>query len=259
MAESRPALAEPLGRLVDRLDNDWRPVVERWRASAAGRTLIEFVDGRMAAGAAVFPADVFAALRTTPLGETRLVILGQDPYHGAGQAEGLAFSVPTGVPVPPSLRNILGEVARSASTLLPPSAGGHLGAWARAGVLLLNTSLTVELGRPASHARRGWEALTDRLVEAAAHDPRAKVFMLWGAHAQSKARLIADASQRHLVLQSNHPSPLSAARGPVPFIGCDHFRAAEAFLAQTADAAIPPPPPERQRARGTGLAPPSIR
>lgn len=230
---ARPAanrLMEPLDRAIDRLASDWRPLVDRWRQSPAGQALVDHVDTRLAEGAVVFPADVFAALRLTPLSATRVVILGQDPYHGVGQAEGLAFSVPAGTRLPPSLRNILAEAARSPSLLFPPAEGGHLGAWARSGVLLLNASLTVEEGRPASHARHGWEALTDALVEAAARDPRPKAFLLWGAHAQAKAPLIVAAAQRHLVLQSNHPSPLSAARGALPFVGCDHFRAAQAFL-----------------------------
>ena len=150
------------------------------------------------------------------------MILGQDPYHGAGQAEGLAFSVPPGQKIPPSLRNIFVEQQRDLG--LAPPAHGHLGAWARQGVLLLNTVLTVEDGQPASHARRGWEALTDGLIDAVARLPRPIVFMLWGAHAQAKRdRIEAVAPGRHRLLLSNHPSPLSARRPPLPFIGCGHF------------------------------------
>jgi uracil-DNA glycosylase len=162
------------------------------------------------------------ALMLTPLAEVRVVILGQDPYHGPGQAEGLAFSVPAGVKIPPSLRNIHVELQRDLG--LAPPAHGHLGTWAKQGVLLLNTSLTVEDGQPASHARRGWEVLTDALIEATARQPRRISYLLWGAHAQAKASLIeAAGAGRHQVLMANHPSPLSARRPPVPFIGCGHF------------------------------------
>lgn len=222
-------LKEPLDALVDRLQGDWRPIVEAWRVSAAGRRLIEQVDRRVAAGAVVYPASVFRALELTPLARTRVVILGQDPYHGDGQAEGLAFSVPLGQAVPPSLRNVFKELHRDLG--LPAPVHGHLGAWAARGVLLLNTSLTVEAGAPGSHAKFGWQVLTDKIITAAAGTPAPKVFMLWGAHAQVKASLIHGAEpRRHLVLRSNHPSPLAALRPPLPFIGCGHFGSAIRFL-----------------------------
>jgi uracil-DNA glycosylase len=222
-------LREPLDHAIDRITGEWREVLECWRGSAPGRALIQFVDKRVAEGVVVFPADVFRALAMTPLENARVVILGQDPYHGLGQAEGLAFSVPPGQQLPPSLRNIFKEIKRDLGWKEAP-ASGHLGAWALSGVLLLNTSLTVEEGRPGSHAKRGWEALTDGLVKAAAGDPSPKVFMLWGGHAQSKAPLIAAGGRNHLVLESNHPSPLSATRGPQPFIGCGHFGIARDFV-----------------------------
>ncbi|MDO9315825.1 MAG: uracil-DNA glycosylase [Burkholderiaceae bacterium] len=234
-------LTEPIDALVDRLQSDWRPWVEAWRVSPAGRALIERVDARVAEGAIVYPAHVFRALELTPLAHTRVVILGQDPYHGEGQAEGLAFSVPPGVRVPPSLRNVFKELQRDLRATPPTS--GHLGAWAEQGVLLLNSSLTVDAGAPGSHSKYGWQVLTDMLVRAAAQDLSARVFMLWGAHAQAKACLIEDALTGHLVLHSNHPSPLAASRPPVPFIGCGHFSAATRFLgrnpvgASTADGA----------------------
>jgi uracil-DNA glycosylase len=185
----------------------------------------------------IYPAQPLRALQLTPRAAVRVVILGQDPYHGAGQAEGLAFSVPAAVKSPPSLRNLLDEVSRSLGVPRPPS--GHLGAWAAQGVLLLNTVLTVEDGTPAAHAGRGWEALTDALIQATAADPGAKVYMLWGAHAQAKRGLIeAAGSGRHLVLLANHPSPLSARRPPLPFVGCGHFAAAREFLAAQGMAAI---------------------
>ena len=159
----------------------------------------------------------------------RVVILGQDPYHGRGQAEGLAFSVASGIAFPPSLRNIFKELQRDLGTPQPkfPVPGGSLVSWATHGVLLLNTCLTVEEGLPASHSGRGWEVLTDALIRQVADGDHPVVFMLWGAHAQSKRTLI-DA-KRHKVLLANHPSPLSALRPPMPFIGCGHFSEARAW------------------------------
>ncbi|HEV8689748.1 MAG TPA: uracil-DNA glycosylase [Ideonella sp.] len=215
-------LRTPLPELLDQVPAGWRPIVDAWRASPTGQVLIEHVERRRATGAVIYPADPLRALKLTPLAEVRAVILGQDPYHGPGQAEGLAFSVPAGVKLPPSLRNIFVELQRDLG--LAPPANGHLGGWARRGVLLLNTSLTVEEGQPASHAGRGWEGLTDALIEAVAAQPRRIAFLLWGAHAQAKAPLIErTAPGRHLLLRANHPSPLSARRPPEPFIGCGHF------------------------------------
>ena len=222
-------LGEPLADVLDRAPADWAPLVQAWRVSADGQALLRFVAERQTAGAVVYPARVLRALELTPRASVRVVILGQDPYHGAGQAEGLAFSVPGAIKPPPSLRNILDEISRSLGVTRPPS--GHLGGWARQGVLLLNTVLTVEDASPAAHATRGWESLTDALIRATASDARAKVYLLWGAHAQAKARLIDTVGGgRHLVLLANHPSPLSARRPPAPFIGCGHFKAVQAFL-----------------------------
>ena len=243
-------LDEPLDRAIERVMNDWRPLLDRWRASTEGAELVSYVDARRAAGATVYPKDVFRALRLTTLARTRVVILGQDPYHGPGQAEGLAFSVPAGTRAPPSLRNILKEAAPTTGSPLAFE-HGHLGAWAERGVLLLNTCLTVEQGRPASHARRGWEALTDAVVAATAREERPKVFMLWGAHAQAKEALVEAASGgRHLVLQCNHPSPLSAARGDRPFAGCGHFARARDFLEGGFDWSLPARRTSRSLARG---------
>ncbi|MCV2368145.1 uracil-DNA glycosylase [Roseateles oligotrophus] len=211
------------------LDGGWRPVVEAWAQSPVGRQLLDFLSQRAAAGAAIYPPEPLRALCLTPLSQTRVVILGQDPYHGGGQAEGLAFSVPEGVKAPPSLRNIFKELQRDLGQQPPMSAS--LLPWTQRGVLLLNTALTVEDGAPASHAKQGWEALTDELILAAAADAAPKVFMLWGAHAQAKAGLIAAAGPQHLILQANHPSPLSALRPPAPFIGCGHFSQAADWLA----------------------------
>ncbi|WP_422010457.1 uracil-DNA glycosylase [Roseateles sp.] len=213
---------------LDLPDTDWRPVVDAWAASPAGQRLEAFLEERAAAGATVYPPEPLRALTLTPLSQTRVVILGQDPYHGPGQAEGLSFSVPPGVPLPPSLRNIFKEIQRDLGKPFP--ANGSLVRWAEGGTLLLNAVLTVEDGQPASHANRGWEALTDALIQAAAEDAAPKVFMLWGSYAQAKAPLIEAAHQGHLVLKANHPSPLSALKPPRPFIGCGHFSTAKAWL-----------------------------
>lgn len=216
--------------------DDWRPVVAPFFASTTGRALGEFVAGRLEAGATVYPPQPLRALSLTALADVRVVILGQDPYHGPGQADGLAFSVAPGLKLPPSLRNILAEVARErAGPPLP--ADGALERWACQGVLLLNTTLTVEDGEPASHARRGWEALTDALIAAVAAQPRGVVFMLWGAHAQAKAHLIGP-DGRHLLLLANHPSPLAARRPPRPFVGCGHFGLANGWLASRGAAPV---------------------
>lgn len=210
------------------VSTDWRPHVDSFLASPTGQRLARAIDERLRQGAVIYPPQPLRALALTPLSDVRVVILGQDPYHGAGQAEGLAFSVPEGIRMPPSLRNIHQEIAREWPQGSP--AGNSLVCWAAQGVLLLNTCLTVEEGSPASHAKLGWEVLTDSLIQACSQDERPKVFMLWGAHAQTKAPLI-DA-RRHLVLQANHPSPLSARRPPQPFIGCGHFGAANRWLSE---------------------------
>ena len=207
----------------------WQPLVDGFFASAAGVKLQAFLGERLTAGATIFPPQPLRALALTPPEQVRVVILGQDPYHGRGQAEGLAFSVAPGVAIPPSLRNIFKELQRDLGTAPPPfpQPGGSLVKWARNGVLLLNTCLTVEEAQPASHAGRGWEVLTDAVIRHVSDVAQPTVFMLWGAHAQSKRPLI-DA-QRHKVLTANHPSPLSAQRPPVPFIGCGHFSQARAW------------------------------
>ncbi len=204
----------------------WADLTGAFWSSPEGAALTSFLDTRRAQGATIYPPEPLRALQLTPPDEVRVVVLGQDPYHGPGQAEGLAFSVAPGVKPPPSLRNIFLELQRDLG--LPAPANGSLVRWAQQGVLLLNTCLTVEDGQPASHAKRGWEALTDSLIERCSDSGQTKVFMLWGAHAQKKAALI-DAG-RHLLLFANHPSPLSARRAPLPFIGCGHFGHANAWL-----------------------------
>ena len=207
----------------------WQALTDQFFSGEAGQKLIEFFRSRLAGGAVVFPPQPLRALQLTPPEQVRVVILGQDPYHGRGQAEGLAFSVASGVALPPSLRNIFKELQRDLGTPSPkfPVPGGSLMHWAAQGVLLLNTCLTVEEGKPASHAGKGWELLTDAVIRQVSNGDHPVVFMLWGAHAQSKRALI-DGS-RHKVLVANHPSPLSALRPPLPFIGCGHFSEARAW------------------------------
>ena len=205
----------------------WVPLLDRFFVSETGVALQRFLGQRAAAGAAIYPPTPFTALELTAPEAVRVVILGQDPYHGAGQAHGLAFSVPAGVRLPPSLRNICAELLGDCGCA-PPS--GDLSGWARQGVLLLNTVLTVEDGQPAAHARCGWEVLTRSLVQAVAQDTAPKVFLLWGAHAQAQRPAI-EAAGVHCILAANHPSPLSARRPPVPFIGCRAFSQANRFLA----------------------------
>ena len=217
------------------------PLCEAWQAlwgafahSDAGRAVNDFLAQRLAAGAVIYPSDPLRALRLTPLSTVRVLILGQDPYHGPGQAEGLAFSVAPGIKIPPSLRNIVQEVRRDVGLGAP--ANGSLTAWAQRGVLLINTSWTVEQGQAGSHADIGWGALTDEIIKAVATTSPACVYMLWGAHAQSKADWIevtaGPSGQQSLVLRANHPSPLSARRGPKPFVGCGHFSMAQSWLRQ---------------------------
>jgi len=210
----------------------WAPVVDDFFKCDAGVRLTQFLQDRIAAGAVIYPPRPLRALEETPLPAVRAVILGQDPYHGPGQAEGLAFSVPDGVKPPPSLRNIFKEL--HGASVPPPS--GSLLHWARHGVLLLNTCLTVEEGQAGSHAKKGWESFTDAVLDAVARHASPCVYLLWGAHAQAKAPLIERLARAHghvvLVLQANHPSPLSAARPPVPFVGCGHFAQAHAWLAE---------------------------
>jgi len=206
----------------------WREVIDAFLASPAGRQLADFMRSRLAQGAIVYPPQPFRALELTPLDQVRAVVVGQDPYHGAGQGEGLAFSVPPGVKLPPSLRNIFKELGCQ-------PANGSLVDWARRGVLLLNTSLTVEEGQAGSHAKKGWEALTDALLAQVAQTASPCVYLLWGTHAHAKSGLIEQSAAAHgreaLILQANHPSPLSARRPPVPFLGCGHFAVARDWLA----------------------------
>lgn len=209
-----------------RLDPSWKQHLGDYLQRPDMRELSAFLRQRKAAGATIYPPgpQIFAALDATPFDRTRVVILGQDPYHGPGQAHGLCFSVAPGVDVPPSLVNIFKEIERDLG--LPRPRDGDLTSWARQGVLLLNAVLTVEAGSAGSHQGKGWEGFTDHVVETLSREREGLVFMLWGSYAQAKGRII-DA-RRHCVLRAPHPSPLSAHRG---FIGCGHFSAANRWLA----------------------------
>ena len=207
------------------------------------RALKEFLLAEKAAGRRIFPkgGEWFRALDLTPLGTVRVVILGQDPYHGAGQAHGLCFSVRPGVQIPPSLVNIYKELKEDLG--IPPARHGFLEHWAEQGVLLLNSVLTVQMGQAASHRERGWERFTDAAIAEVNRQADPVVFMLWGSYAQKKAALVdsVDKGGRHLVLKAPHPSPLSAHSG---FFGCRHFSKANAFLEanglEPIDWALPP-------------------
>ncbi len=210
-----------------RLEPSWKRRVGQYLQRDDMRALSSFLRERRATGVQVHPApaDLFAAFQATPFESVKVVILGQDPYHGAGQAHGLCFSVQPGVPVPPSLLNVYKELERDLG--VPRPVHGHLLPWARRGVLLLNSVLTVEQGHAGSHQGRGWEGFTDHVIEVLNRDREHLVFLLWGSYAQAKGRVI-DTS-RHRVLRAPHPSPLSAHRG---FAGCGHFSAANQYLAR---------------------------
>ncbi len=208
-----------------KLDESWKAPLLPAFATPSMQALRSFLIAENAAGKTIFPkpSHWFRALDLTPLNEVRVVVLGQDPYHGDGQAHGLCFSVPPGVRVPPSLVNIYKEMESDLG--ITRSANGFLESWATQGVLLLNSVLTVERGQAASHQGKGWELFTDAVIRLISERPDPVVFLLWGAYAQCKAAFV-DAS-RHLVLKAAHPSPLSAHNG---FLGCRHFSQANAFL-----------------------------
>ncbi len=215
------------------LEPSWKARVGDWFAREDMRALAAFLRQRKTAGAQVYPAgrDIFAAFDATPFEAVKVVILGQDPYHGPGQAHGLCFSVLPGVPVPPSLLNIYKELEADTGFARPDH--GCLLPWARQGVLLLNSVLTVEDGQPGSHQGRGWEGFTDHVVDVLNREREQLVFLLWGSYAQKKGAVID--GRRHRVLKAPHPSPLSAHRG---FLGCGHFSAANHYLARSGQAHI---------------------
>lgn len=208
-----------------KLEESWKKALSQEFASAYMQQLKAFLLEEKQSGKSIFPRgpEYFRALDLTPLADVEVVILGQDPYHGLGQAHGLCFSVQPGVRIPPSLVNIYKEMQSDLG--IPPARHGFLESWAKQGVLLLNSVLTVEESRAASHQGKGWERFTDAVIRTVNDECNAVVFMLWGSYAQKKAAFV-DAS-RHLVLKAAHPSPLSAHNG---FLGSRHFSKANAYL-----------------------------
>ena len=209
------------------LDPSWQAVLGDEFAKPYMQQLRAFLVARKKAGATIYPpgAQYFNALNLTPFETVKVVILGQDPYHGPGQAHGLCFSVPKGVRPPPSLQNIFKEIKQDVGGNMPTH--GYLESWAKQGVLLLNAVLTVEQSQPAAHQGKGWETFTDEVISAISAQREGVVFLLWGSYARSKKKLID--TRKHLVLEAPHPSPLSAHRG---FLGCGHFSKANAYLQQ---------------------------
>lgn len=216
-----------------RLEESWKTRLADEFEQPYMVALSQFLLERKRAGVVIYPPGplIFNALDSTPFDRVKVVILGQDPYHGPGQAHGLCFSVREGVEWPPSLRNIFREIADDLGC--KPPASGNLLPWAQQGVLLLNAVLTVEKGRAGSHQGRGWERFTDRIVSELNAGRNGLVFMLWGSYAMKKGAAID--RQRHLVLTAPHPSPLSAHRG---FFGCRHFSKANAWLEKQGEAPI---------------------
>lgn len=210
------------------LEDSWKAVLEDEFTQPYMVQISQFLRDEIAQGKQIYPPGplMFNAFTLTPLPQVKVVILGQDPYHGEGQAHGLSFSVPEGIAIPPSLLNIYKELQRDLGLAIPNH--GDLTAWAQQGVLLLNTSLSVERANAGSHAKLGWQQFTDKVIAAVSAQQQHVVFMLWGAHAKSKIGLID--RTKHLVLTSVHPSPLSAYRG---FIGCEHFSRCNQFLQQS--------------------------
>lgn len=205
----------------------WADVLAAEKREPYFKEVVAFVERERAAGKTIYPpnGDVFNALAFTPFGNVKVVIIGQDPYHGPNQAHGLCFSVKPPTPPPPSLVNIFLELKSDLGIQRPTH--GNLESWARQGVLLLNAVLTVEEAKPGSHANKGWERFTSKIIEELNAQKHNLVFLLWGAYAQKKAERVD--RHRHLVLTAPHPSPLSAYRG---FLGCKHFSQANAYLTQ---------------------------
>lgn len=209
------------------VQNDWHPFFDREQVQPYYLELRDFLIGEYRSKTIYPPmGEIFNAFKLCTFENTKVVIVGQDPYHEEGQAMGLSFSVREGTEEPPSLQNIHKEIINEGVETGPWSS--DLSRWARQGVLLLNSTLTVQAHRAASHASKGWETLTDRAITMLGRDERPKVFMLWGSYARSKKALIE--SKNHLILEAVHPSPLSAYRG---FFGCGHFKKCNEFLKQT--------------------------
>lgn len=219
-------------RKID-LPDDWLEALRAELDQPYMAQLRHFLLQQKQQGRVIFPASsrIFSAFKSTPLSAVKVVIIGQDPYHGPGQAHGLCFSVQPGVPAPPSLQNIFKELNRDLG--IPVPAHGHLQSWADQGVLLLNATLTVEQARAGSHQGQGWEIFTDRAIQVVSECCEGVVFLLWGSYAGKKSQLID--GRKHLILKSPHPSPLSAYRG---FIGNGHFSAANRYLQEQGKAPI---------------------
>ena len=238
-----------------KLEPSWKAALRDEFDQPYMHRLRAFLRDEHAAGKEIYPPGplIFNALNSTPLDKVKVVILGQDPYHGPGQAHGLCFSVQPGVPAPPSLVNIYKELKRDLNIDIPNH--GCLQSWADQGVLMLNTTMTVERANANAHAGKGWQFFTDRIIEVVSEHQPHLVFLLWGAHAQAKRHLIENANNgQHIalpasqglnpekrfpqssvgkwILQANHPSPLSALRGPTPFMGCRHFSQAQKWLSE---------------------------
>lgn len=215
------------------IEPSWQRVLAEQFQESYFQNLLGFIQSRKAAGAKVYPPDEqrFSALENTPFDKVKVVILGQDPYHAAGQAHGLSFSVLPNTKIPPSLRNIYKELQTDVGVEIPTH--GYLLPWAEQGVLLLNSVLTVEESAAGSHQSKGWELFTDAIIQALNQRREALVFLLWGSHAQKKGASID--RHRHLVLEAPHPSPLSAHRG---FFACRHFSKTNAYLEARGQSAI---------------------
>ena len=207
---------------------DWSTHLDGISEKDSFQNLLDFLNQQAQQSKTIYPPkdSWFKALEYSSFTNTKVIILGQDPYHGEGQAEGLSFSVPEGVKTPPSLKNIYKELETDVNTITPLH--GHLAPWAKQGVLLLNSVLTVEKGTPASHANQGWEVFTDYLMGLLSDKKQNLVFLLWGAYAGKKSGLIDDT--KHLILKAPHPSPFSAHKG---FFGCKHFSKTNDYLAST--------------------------
>ncbi|KLN95824.1 uracil-DNA glycosylase [Moellerella wisconsensis] len=206
----------------------WDDIIGREQQQAYFTETLSFVANERQQGKIIYPPaeDVFNAFKYTALNDIKVVILGQDPYHGPDQAHGLSFSVRPGVPAPPSLVNMYKELEKDIAGFTRPT-HGYLESWARQGVLLLNTVLTVEKGKAHSHAHLGWETFTDKIINEINQQRNGVIFLLWGSHAQKKGRFID--SHKHHILKAPHPSPLSAYRG---FLGCGHFSQTNQILQQ---------------------------
>jgi len=209
------------------LEGSWKAVLQEEMEAAYFIQLMQFLDTEKSKNKIIHPAekDIFSALLYTPFEQVKVVLLGQDPYHGFGQAHGLCFSVQDGVKIPPSLRNIYKELHQDIGKEIPTN--GNLTHWAKQGILMLNTTLTVEENKPMSHANMGWEKFTNAIIRKISEQKKGILFLLWGKHAQSKIPLID--TTKYIILQAAHPSPLSAYQG---FFGCKHFSKTNRYLQQ---------------------------